>query len=184
MDLELWATDSNVSDVAYWEHRFPGKGEELAAITSAFQGWQPDYAPNDAGLEQDVLEATRSMGVSKMRIFPLSQADLAQRVVGRSVRSLFDAVLLEPSGQRRFAEVNDAIGQAFGQLMSNGRGPRVMLRVWLYDLLVKALLCSLTQHADLARIQKVLRRWKQGQYLIGLGTLDGVATALVVVDDP
>jgi hypothetical protein len=132
MDIELWATDSKVSDVAYWEKHFPGKGADLAAITSEFQGWQPNFAPNDAGLEQDILDAARSSGASKVRIFPLSQAALAQRVVDRRVSSLFGAVLVEPFERLHIIEVNDAIGHAFGQLVSNGRGPRVMLRVFHY----------------------------------------------------
>ena len=80
-------------------------------------------------------------------------------------------------------EVNDAVGDAFGSLEGR-RIPSVMLRSWLYDIIVCAIVCEILGEKDLvASLEKIMQRWKTGQYLIGFDTRETPLKAVVIVND-
>jgi len=187
MDPERWAQLSVVKYRDYWEACFPGHGTEIVRLTAQFYRWRPVFATADPGLEQDILEGSRWMGAQGVRVSPLSRADEAQGTVDLVIAAAFSrevrARVRGTAGQRLFHEANDAVGDAFGSV-AGPPVPDVMLRAWLYDLLVAAIVCVVADELELAvQIEKVLRRWKQGHYLIGFDTKQQHPVAVVIVAD-
>ena len=187
MNIEKWASLPVVKYRDFWEACFPGHGTEIVRLTAQFYKWRPVFATADPDLERDMLEGSRWMGARSVSVSPLSRADEAQGTVGLGIDAAFSrevrARVRGSAGQRLFHEANDAVGDAFGSVVGPPV-PDVMLRAWLYDLLVAAIVCVAADELELAaQITKVLRRWKQGHYLIGFDVSQPSPVAVVIVAD-
>ncbi|GEM_PF-6857628 len=186
-DIEQWATSATVSDLLYWESSFPGHGEKIVRLTAPFQDWKPIFGETDNELERDILAGTNWFKVAKVSVNPFSAADVAQGTVYVSFDKAFWETLEErrPRTAHDFDHaVNDAVGNAFGPVVG-GRVPSVMLRAWLYEIIVDAIVCELLgEHELFAALEKILQRWRNGNYLIGFDTTETSPKAVIIVADP
>ena len=187
MNIENWAKSPNVSSHEYWEGCFPGYGEEIVKITSLFQNWIPEFGATDPELENDIRTGAGWMGVEEVRISTLSHADEAQAtvsvVVDKALRQRVVDFLTGGSDHMHLHNINDAVGSAFGPVIGQ-RIPSTMLRSWLYGLLVGTIALIIAgDHEKVAQLEKILQRWKRGNYLIGFDTSGPNPKAVVIVAD-
>jgi hypothetical protein len=191
MDIENWAKSSTVSDEGYWERAFPGYGAKIVALTSRFQGWVPVLGEaNFPLIERDELQvliktATAWMNVQEVQIFDLSHAQKGQRIKGqRMVKFGINTACTQKfrSDEALVHRVKDAVGNAFGPVITTRSIPSQMLRAWLYQLLVDAIVRILMDDNEIiVQLQTILELWRQGCYLIGFRVEEGKSSVAIVI---
>ncbi|MEK7500294.1 MAG: hypothetical protein AAB649_06890, partial [Patescibacteria group bacterium] len=125
--------------------------------------------------------------VQDVRIATLADAQEAQDTVNASVdRALGSKVadsLKASVDHQLLHNINDAVGNAFGPIIGR-QVPSVMLRSWLYGLLVNTIAFVIAGDQEtVTQLEKVLQRWQRGNYLIGFDTTEATPVAVVIVDN-
>ena len=142
-------------DLAFWEKRYPGKGEAIMGVLRPFYGWKPELKPALPDLKACAKKAIFWREVKGVRVFQLSDA-----------ASLWDSL-------------RDSLRYSLGA--SLGDSLRDSLEASLrYSLFFPCGFILADRPAQAARFKPLLDLWLAGNYPVGF---DKDGNLLVLVAD-
>ncbi len=197
--------------LAFWEERFPGKGEALMAILQPFYCWQPKLKPALPDLEERVKLAIFWREIAGVRVFHVSDADSLRAVLlfrdtlGDSLRASFLPWRVNPLLTALAGSLRESVWSSIEEgalwtsieeelwtsiedslLDSLGNSLRALLRVLPWRALWAALFIScgfvvVGRHEEVTKIKPLLKLWLEGNYPI---RFDEEGNLLVLVAKP
>ena len=156
----------NESDthLAFWESRFPGKGEALMEILRPFYDWEPELKPVLPDLEERIRNVVFWRDTLDVKVFTISDG-------GSLWASLWDSLWSSPRSSLRDS-LRDSLWAS--------------LRDSLWDSLWASLFYSCgfiltNKPVEAAKFQPLLDLWLAGNFPVGF---DKDGNLLILVADP
>ena len=172
----------NESDthLAFWESRFPGKGEALMEILRPFYDWEPELKPVLPDLEERIRNVVFWRDTLDVKVFTISDG-------GSLWASLWDSLWSSPRSSLRdslrdslWASLRDSLWDSLRDSL------RFSLGFFLLDSLSASLFYSCgfilaDKPEEAAKLQPLLDLWLAGNFPVGF---DKDGNLLILVADP
>ena len=169
-------------NLAFWESRFPGKGQALMEVLRPFYDWKPELKPALPDLEEQAKQAVFWRDVSNVRALRRSEATVLEASLFDSFDASPEASFLDSLGTSRMTLLWRLLDDSFYESPGlQGIVKKVSLgfklRRSFRPLLWKARWSSLLN----PKFKSLLDLWLAGNFPVGF---DKDGNLLVLVADP